>query len=237
VRAHFKLAPGHQQPPWVDVFVCLGYELYVTPLPQGELLVAALADGQSLHGPIDVEFHRWCRLQPSLASRLEGAKQITKLTAISPLAGRARAGVAPGIVLLGDAAGFLDPVTGGGMSQALMTAELLADYVAERLGTDERWLQDFEHERQRMLRDYRILTRMLLWLADYPRLVERLLSALRTSPSLFSHLVGVSGGVRQLFGPGKNTLRASTASRRDQLDAQNGRWHERTKLAIGCSGR
>lgn len=47
----------------------------------------------------------------SLALRLKGAKQITKLTAISPLAGRARAGVAPGIVLLGDAAGFLDPIT------------------------------------------------------------------------------------------------------------------------------
>jgi len=101
--------------------------------------------------------------------------------------------------LLGDAAGFLDPITGGGMSQTLMTAELLAEYLAERLGTDERWLQDFERERQRMLRDYRILTRMVLCLADYPRLAERLLSALRVSPSLFSHLVGVSGGGRQLW--------------------------------------
>jgi flavin-dependent dehydrogenase len=200
MRAHFQLAPGHEQPPWVDVFVCFGYELYVTPLPQGEVLVAALADGQSLHGPMDVEFHRWCRLQPSLASRLEGAKQITKLTAISPLAGRARAGVAPGIVLLGDAAGFLDPITGGGMLQALMTAELLADYVTDRLGTDERWRQDFERERLRMLRDYTILTRMVVRLADYPRLAERLFSALQTSPSLFSHLVGVSGGIRRLWG-------------------------------------
>jgi flavin-dependent dehydrogenase len=143
-------------------------------------------------------------LQSSLASRLEGAKQITKLAAISPLAGRARAGVAPGIVLLGDAAGFLDPITGGGMSQALMTAELLANYVTERLGTDERWLQDFEREHQRMLRDYRILTRMVVWLADYPRLAERLLSALRASPCFFSHLVSVSGGGGRLWGGQKH---------------------------------
>jgi flavin-dependent dehydrogenase len=185
----------------VDVFVCLGYELYVTPLPRGEVLVAGLAYAEAVNGPIEVEFHRWCCLQPLLASRLGGAKQITKLKAISPMAGRAHAGVAPGIVLLGDAAGFLDPITGGGMSQALMTAELLADYVAQRLGPDERWFQDFERERQRMLRDYRMLTRMVLWSADYPRLAERLLSALRASPNLFSHLVGVSGGVRRLLGP------------------------------------
>ena len=36
-------------------------------------------------------------------------------------------------LLLGDAAGFLDPITGGGMTQALMTAELLAGYVQQGL--------------------------------------------------------------------------------------------------------
>ncbi len=203
VRAHFQLASGQEQPPWVDVFVCPGYELYVTPLPQGELLVAGLAYSESLPGPVEREFHRWRHSQPVLASRLEGAKQITTLMATSPLAGRARVGVAPGIVLLGDAAGFFDPITGGGMSQALMTAELLAGYVSERLGTDERWLREFERDRQRMLWDYKILTRMVLWLADYPQLAECLLSVLRASPNLFSHLVGVSGGVRGLWGQAK----------------------------------
>jgi len=199
VRAHFQLLPGHRQPPSVDVFVCPGYELYVTPLPQGEVLIAGLAYAEAVHGSIEDEFHRWCNSQPSLAARLKGAKQVTKLTATSPLSGTARKGVAPGIVLLGDAAGFLDPITGGGMSQALMTAELLAHYVYERLGTDERWLRDFERERQLLLRDYTILTRMVLWLADRPRFAERMLSALQLSPGLFSHLVGVSGGVRRLW--------------------------------------
>src|SRR5262245_40628568 len=44
IRAHFRLAAGMETPAWVDVFLGARHELYVTPLPRGELLVAALAD-------------------------------------------------------------------------------------------------------------------------------------------------------------------------------------------------
>jgi len=79
-----------------------------------------------------------------------------------------------------------------------MSAELLAEYVA-RLGTQKKWLWEFDRERQRMLRDYHLVTQMVLWVADHPRLAKGLLSALKNSPAIFSHLVGVSGGVRRLF--------------------------------------
>ena len=200
VRAHFHLADGQSQPPWVDVFVGRGHELYVTPLPEREILVAALADVASFGEPVEHAFHRWRNGWPELASRLEGAEQVTQLLGTSPLAGRARAGIAPGIVLLGDAAGFEDPITGGGMTQALMSAELLARYVSQGLCSADSWLAEFERERQAMLRDYRILTQMVLWLADHPRLGERLLTLLRRSPRLLSHLIGVAGGVRPLLG-------------------------------------
>ena len=199
-RVHFRLAPGQKQPSWVDVFVSRGHEFYVTPLPENEVLVAVLADGEALAEPIERAYGRWWREHPVLASRLEGAEQVTSLLCSSPLAGRARAGVAPGIVLLGDAAGFLDPITGGGMSQALMTAELLAKYMRKGWHATGLWLWDFERDRRALLRDYNMLTRIVLWLADHPSLAERLVSALRLSPSLLSHLIGVSGGTRSLIG-------------------------------------
>jgi flavin-dependent dehydrogenase len=199
IRAHFRLADGQRQPPWVDVFVGHGYELYVAPLPQGELLVAALADSGAWGDSAEHAFHRWWRAEPRLASLLEGAEQVSPLMGSSPLAGGPQIGVAPGIVLLGDAAGFLDPITGGGMTQALMSAALLARYIIRGLGTQENWLWEFDLERRRMLRDYQILTRIVLWVADHPRLAKGLLSALKNSPAIFSHLVGVSGGVRRLF--------------------------------------
>ncbi len=199
MRAHFRLASGQDHPPWVDIFLGRGHELYVTPLPERELLVVALADGRQFDGPVGHAFQRWIVAQPELAKRLEGARQVTPLLGTSPVTERARTGVAPGFALLGDAAGSLDPITGGGMAQALMSAELLARYIPERLGSDDSWLWGFERTRRAYLRDYRILTGMVLWMADHPRIGEPLLLFLKTAPAFFSHLIGVSGGVRRLL--------------------------------------
>ena len=177
VRTHLRLTPGREQPPWVDVFVSRGHELYVTPLPHREVLVAVLANNGALHEPLEHAFHRWRCSEPVLSSLLEGAEQMTPLLCTAPLASRARSGVAPGIVLLGDAAGFPDPITGGGITQALMTAELLGKFVKRYFRGPEDWLWDFERERRRMLADYRLLTQMVLWLADHPVVAERLIGA------------------------------------------------------------
>jgi flavin-dependent dehydrogenase len=200
VCAHFLLASDREQPPWVDVFVSKGYELYVTPLPDREVLVAGLAPVHTLTPPIDRLFYNWWNSQPTLRSRLDGAKQISPLMTTSPLSGRARAGVTRGLVLLGDAAGFVDPLTGCGMALALLTAELLAQHVSRNLRKNSEWLWDFERERQALLRDHRLLTTLMLCLSDHPRLAYWLLSTMRISPGLLSHFVGVSGGVRRLWG-------------------------------------
>ena len=199
VCTHFRLAPGQAQPPWVEVFLSDRHELYVTPLPGGEILVAGLAEGGSLGISIELAFRRWWMAQPVLAKRLEGAEQISDLMCTAPLSSRARAGVAPGIVLLGDAAGFLDPITGGGMTQALLSAELLAKFLSSGMDSVDDLLILFDRKRQAMLRDYRILTQMVLWLADHPRFARGALRSLRSMPELFSHLIGVTGGVRRLL--------------------------------------
>jgi flavin-dependent dehydrogenase len=104
-----------------------------------------------------------------------------------------------GVVLLGDAACFLDPISGGGMAQALMAAELLVSYMLHGVGNPDQWIWTFERKRQALLRDYRLLTQSMLWLAYHQQLGAKVFSLLRMSPSLFSHFVGVAGGVRHLF--------------------------------------
>jgi flavin-dependent dehydrogenase len=199
LRTHYRLAPGQAQPPWVEVFLGRGYELYITPLPRDELLVAALAEQGELAGGAGARLRRWIGEQPPLAARLEGAQQITAAIGMAPLGSRARAGVAPGLALLGDAAGFLDPITGGGMAQALLTAELLANYIARNRGCADDWLGEFDRARGKLLRDYRLLTHMVLGLSAHPWLARGTLRLLRAAPALFSHLIGVSGGVRRLI--------------------------------------
>jgi flavin-dependent dehydrogenase len=134
-----------------------------------------------------------------LRDLLDGAEPISTLQA-TPLAAAARRGSAPGVVLLGDAAGFIDPITGGGMAQALVTSERLAHYIITHgVEQADAWLPAFERERVSMLRDYRLLTHGVLALARRPALARAALAGLSWTPPLFSHLVGVSAGTRKLL--------------------------------------
>ena len=85
------------------------------------------------------------------------------------------------------------------MTQALMTAELLAKYLRKGPEGSDQWLRLYERERQALLRDYRVLTQMILWLADHPNLAGHMLYALRAAPGLLSHFIGVAGGVQALW--------------------------------------
>jgi menaquinone-9 beta-reductase len=200
LRMHFRVKPGCEQPPWVDVFPRRGYELYVTPLPEREVLVAALVESDGLDGPASSEFTRWMNAEPELSERLRDAEQISPLAGCSPLGARAKTGAVPGAILLGDAAGFVDPITGSGMAHALATAELLSKYVAQLEIPEEIWMPRFESERRATMRDTRIVTNAALWLANHPSVAHGAYQAMRATPALFRHFVSVCGGTRSLWG-------------------------------------
>jgi flavin-dependent dehydrogenase len=200
IRAHFRLSETKAQPDRVEIFVGKGKEIYVTPLPDHEINVIALGEAGANREDTKTSLLQRCEAFPELAALLEGAKQVSTTIGASPLAGRAVAGVASGVVLLGDAAGFVDPVTGGGMTQALMAAELLAGYIAANELNDDEWLWSFERERQRMLRGYVLLTQAILRLSGKPHLTDVVLSLLGRWPALLSHGLAVSAGTKPLLG-------------------------------------
>jgi 2-polyprenyl-6-methoxyphenol hydroxylase-like FAD-dependent oxidoreductase len=172
VRAHFRLADGKAQVPWVEVFIGNKIEIYATPLPNQEISVALLAKAGALHGNIAAEFLRVCRSFPALSDRLEGAQQITRLMGATPISGNARRSATPGALLLGDAAGYADPVTGTGMTQALITAELLTKHLTRRKNAGTVWLRPFEQERRVILARYRGMARIALWLSQKTNLAR-----------------------------------------------------------------
>ena len=161
--------------------------------------VAALTEDHD--GKARTRFAEWLRLHPDLAETLDGAEQSTELAGQMPLESRAHRGVRPGMVLLGDAAGFIDPVTGSGMAQALISAELLASMVARegRLLADWDTLQEFDVRRRALLRDTSLLTRFVLGMARRPFWARQTLRLMHASPDLYGHLVGVAGGTRPLL--------------------------------------
>jgi flavin-dependent dehydrogenase len=172
VRAHFRLADSKAQVPWVEVFIGNKIEIYATPLPNREISVALLAKVGKLRGNTTAEFLALCRSFPALAERLEGAEQIARLMGATPTSGNVRLGPTPGAVLLGDAAGYADPVTGTGMTQALLTAELLTKHLARREKTGAAWVRAFEQERRGILAKHRVMASIALWLSQKPNLAK-----------------------------------------------------------------
>jgi 2-polyprenyl-6-methoxyphenol hydroxylase-like FAD-dependent oxidoreductase len=202
IVTHFRLAGRVEAPPWVEVFVGPGHEFYVTPLPEQRLLVACLMPTAKAGGLSAATrlFYEQLRAHPSLSERLQGATQLTPFQARAPLAVRASRGWHPGALLLGDAAEAFDPITGGGIAQALVCSEALAPFAIGAIEDGDVWLERFDRERSRRLRDHRWLTAFVLAMADKPWLAGPLLRFLAGHPRLFSHLVGVGGGTRPLLG-------------------------------------
>jgi flavin-dependent dehydrogenase len=62
--------------------------------------------------------------EPELRDRFTAARMIAGPAVLGPLAVDARAAGAPGLLLAGDAAGFIDPMTGDGLRLAVRGAEL-----------------------------------------------------------------------------------------------------------------
>jgi 2-polyprenyl-6-methoxyphenol hydroxylase-like FAD-dependent oxidoreductase len=189
-RAHFRLArrePFHD----IQIFMRSGYELYVTPLPRGEVLVAALAFQDAVRNGLRSSFRCWIEREPLLRTWLDGATQTSELAGRAPLVKHVGARSPAGLVFLGDAATSVDPVTAGGLSLALSSAALLSTALPAALAGDGTALPRFERSRARAVRVHRWLGAGLLALAERPRVAEWTRRQLRTRPSALDALVGL----------------------------------------------
>jgi 2-polyprenyl-6-methoxyphenol hydroxylase-like FAD-dependent oxidoreductase len=190
VRAHYQRAVGQAPLNDVQIFVRRGYELYVTPLPDNEVLVAALAHQAAVNGNIRCAFRRWQEAEVPLCRWLEGAEQTTELSGRAPLLkGTAPRAVPPGLVLIGDAATSVDPITAGGMSLALVSAELLAASLPQMLEGDRQAWRRFERARAKAVWIHRLLGATLLQLGQHPTAAKRVRMLMQACPSFMNALV------------------------------------------------
>jgi menaquinone-9 beta-reductase len=195
VRMHFRLAAGRALSDRLEIFVGHGHELYAAPLPDGELLVAGLGEEGALATGGRATLDRWIAAQPFLRQLLEGATPLTAPAGRTRVSRRARAGFAPGAVLLGDAARASDPLTAGGITQALVTAERLAAMVPSYLAEGDVALARFDRERHRLLRAHDWLTRALVEIVRRPLMARATLHLMRALPPVMRRLVAVASGV------------------------------------------
>jgi flavin-dependent dehydrogenase len=197
VRMHFQLPPGRSvgSGDHLEIFLGRGHELYAAPLPGGELLLAGLGEHGALSGGGRAALEAWIAQHPLLREALDGATPLTAAAGRSPVTRRARAGFAPGAVLLGDAASATDPLTAGGISHAMVTAEHLAAAVPGYLAHGDARLAEFDRDRRRLLRAHDQLTRALVFVVRRPTLARATLLGMRSAPFVMQRLVAIAGGV------------------------------------------
>lgn len=81
----------------------------------------------NLHHPLELFLAILEETRPSLAARFRQATPLDYATAFAPVGYRVNRLSLPGLLLVGDATGYLDPATGQGIEFALRTARLAAE--------------------------------------------------------------------------------------------------------------
>ncbi|WP_437680030.1 NAD(P)/FAD-dependent oxidoreductase [Sorangium sp. So ce131] len=183
LRQHFRCAPWSS---FVEVHLGDGVEAYVTPAGPGRVGVAFLWDGDRLEGRVSAE--RLVRRFPALAARVEGAPADSTPRGSGPLERASSRLYDDRFVLVGDAAGYIDAITGEGISLALVGAAALSVALDAALGgggADPRApLAEYERVFRRAFLRYAVATRAVLFVARRPRLRDGLLSTFAVAPGL-----------------------------------------------------
>jgi flavin-dependent dehydrogenase len=188
LRRHFALAPWTDA---VEVHFGDGAEAYVTPAGPRRVGVAFLCELRARGG-----FPALLARFPALERRLTGAEADSTLAGAGPLAQASRARALDRLVLVGDAAGYVDAITGEGLSLAFQGALALADALPAALARGARREAFLEWERgeERRFARYAVTARFVLGLARRPGARRPVLAFLGRHPRAFARLVGAVVG-------------------------------------------
>ena len=172
IRRHVQIAPWTDS---VEVHWAPGAEAYVTPVADDCVGIAILS---SSRGGFDSHFTEF----PTLGDRVDGHAHGPDRAA-GPLRQKARSRSAGRVLLVGDAAGYIDALTGEGMGLAFGAAELLVNcVVAERPG-------DYDRQWRRLTRRYRLLTAALVGAGSRAWVRSRIVPAATALPRVFAGAV------------------------------------------------
>jgi flavin-dependent dehydrogenase len=178
VRRHYERKPWTD---FVEVHWGPGCEAYVTPVGPDLVGVALLWSDEKLG------FDDLLARFPELRERLAGAPHASRDRGAGPLHQRVRGVRRANLALVGDAAGYLDAITGEGLAVALHQSAALID--ALRQGS----LAGYAAASRRIHRLPDAMTSLMLALEQRPRLRARAVRALAAEPALFSLLLGIHG--------------------------------------------
>ncbi len=180
----------------------LGHHRYcgVAYLPGGLANVTiALSRGdlRTWRGDLDARYWEALRTFPGLADRLGHARRVGGFRTSGPLAYWRRRVASGRVLLVGDAAAHVDPLTGQGIFLALRGAELAAGAAVAALAHDATAaaLRGYIRARRLEFGSIFLVSRLLQGLAFCPAVVHRATRRMAVHPDLGTRLIGAVGNV------------------------------------------
>lgn len=150
VRRHFQVEP------WTELIEVhwnrLG-ELYATPIGDGVVGVALLARPNT-------DFDEALAASPELATRIAFAAPASEMRGAGPFRQRTSARRAGRVLLVGDASGYVDAITGEGLRLGFEQSRAAVNSIVGDT--------DYERDWRRVTRDFRVLTSGLAFVASTP---------------------------------------------------------------------
>jgi flavin-dependent dehydrogenase len=204
IRQHYQIAPWGR---FVEVYWSNGIEAYITPVSPVSINLAFLWDrvvyrpahpGQAI---LDEMLERF----PLLQRQLKGAAPIGPSRAVGPMERKVAQTAEDGIVLIGDSAGYVDAITGEGISLALASAVLFEQCVIPILKANPKCLPKvadlapFTQRQSATYRNYSSLAHLALAFSNRPRLSGGAIRLLAHRPRLFQFLLSCNQGTEQLW--------------------------------------
>ncbi len=161
------------------------------------LNIVLVVNADELKGKDPQSFYRETVLNnPRRARMLEGAEIRERVRTVDSLAYDIAPVPCGGLMLVGDAMGFIDPFTGEGIYLSLRSAQLVAetlDAALQRGEVSRTVLAVYETERLKEFQKKFTLSRMLQTLIYSPVLCRQVVGLLGRNPALGGKLVGVIG--------------------------------------------
>jgi flavin-dependent dehydrogenase len=182
VRRHYSVSLWTDL---VEIHLADSVEAYVTPVGADTIGVALL------FGPVegDSTFEALLGRFPALQERLATATGLDVPLGAGPFRQRVRRRFAGRVALVGDAAGYIDALTGQGLDLSFASATALADVI--RAGET---LEEYERAYRRLGRRYRPTVELLLRVVRRRASRAGMVRLLRAQPWLFDRLLDAVGG-------------------------------------------
>jgi menaquinone-9 beta-reductase len=173
----------------------------IDPIHENEINISLVCDGESVrkHGGMLKTWNHYIQQSPKLLKEFGCLDENTPLYAVSPIQHRVKSIHSRNIVLIGDAAGFVDPITGEGIFNAICSAKILSDELikarTQSLTNYKPGVARYAEQHKKTLAQKAKLNRVFQWVIRHPSVVEFIAQFLKKSATRANAFVGVIGNI------------------------------------------